>query len=72
MLNPENLGSVHVTVTAKEGIITAELTATNEAVKKALENQMQILKENFNNQGIKVEAVSVTIESHSFEGNTSF
>ncbi|SDN17534.1 flagellar hook-length control protein FliK [Lachnospira pectinoschiza] len=72
MLNPENLGSVHVTVTAKEGIITAELTATNEAVKKALENQMQTLKENFNNQGIKVEAVSVTIESHSFEGNTSF
>lgn len=71
MLNPENLGSVHVTVTAKEGIITAELTATNEAVKKALENQMQTLKENFNNQGIKVEAVSVTIESHSFEQNAN-
>ena len=72
MLNPENLGSVHVTVTAKEGIITAQLSATNEAVKKALENQMVTLKENFNNQGIKVAAVEVTVQSHGFENSTGF
>ncbi|WP_031556704.1 flagellar hook-length control protein FliK [Lachnospira multipara] len=69
MLNPENLGSVHITVTQKEGIITAHLTAQTEAVKKALENQMIALKENFNNQGIKIEAVEVTIQSHGFENN---
>lgn len=67
MLNPENLGSVHVTVTAKDGIVTAQLTAQNEQVKHALENQIVNLKENFENQGIKVDAVEVTIQSHSFE-----
>lgn len=67
MLNPENLGKVHVTVTAREGVVTAQLTAQNEQVKAALENQMTALKEHFNNQGIKVEAVEITIESHGFE-----
>jgi len=69
ILNPENLGSVHVTVSAKEGVITAQLTAENEQVKAALENQVIALKEHFNSQGMKVEAVEVTIESHSFESN---
>lgn len=67
MLNPENLGRVHVTVTAREGVVTAQLTAQNEQVKAALENQMTALKEHFNNQGVKVEAVEITIESHGFE-----
>ena len=67
MLNPENLGKVHITVTAREGVVTAQLTAQNEQVKAALENQMTALKEHFNNQGIKVEAVEITIESHGFE-----
>lgn len=67
MLNPENLGKVHVTVTAREGVVTAQLTAQNEQVKAALENQMTALKEHFNNQGIKVKAVEITIESHGFE-----
>ena len=67
MLNPENLGKVHVAVTAKQGIVTAQLTAQNEQVKAALENQMTALKEQFNNQGIKVEAVEITVQSHGFE-----
>lgn len=67
MLNPENLGKVHVAVTAKEGIVTAQLTAQNEQVKAALENQLTALKEQFNNQGIKVEAVEITVQSHGFE-----
>ena len=67
MLNPENLGKVHVAVTAKQGIVTAQLTAQNEQVKAALENQMTALKEQFNNQGVKVEAVEITVQSHGFE-----
>ena len=62
MLNPENLGKVHVAVTAKQGIVTAQLTAQNEQVKAALENQMTALKEQFNNQGVKVEAVEITVD----------
>lgn len=69
-LNPENLGKINLSVAAaKNGIITAQLTVENEAVKKAIENQLGILKENFNNQGIKIDAVEVTIASHSFEAN---
>ena len=68
-LNPENLGSVHIQVTAKAGSITAVITAQNEAVKQALESQVVQLKENLNEQGVKVEAVEVTIESHEFEQN---
>lgn len=67
MLNPENLGKVHVAVTVKQGIVTAQLTAQNEQVKAALENQMTALKEQFNNQGVKVEAVGITVQSHGFE-----
>ena len=67
MLNPENLGKVHVAVTAKQGIVTAQLTAQNEQVKAALENQLTALKEQFNNQGIKVEEVEITVQSHGFE-----
>lgn len=67
MLNPENLGKVHVAVTVKQGSVTAQLTAQNEQVKAALENQMTALKEQFNNQGVKVEAVEITVQSHGFE-----
>ena len=71
-LNPERLGSVHVTVTAKNGILSAQIAAQNEQVKTALENQVTALKENFQNQGIKVEAVEITVMTHQFEAGQNF
>lgn len=68
-INPENLGKIYVQVTAKEGVVTAHLAVQNEIVKEALENQTIQLRENMNQQGIKVEAVEVTIASHEFERN---
>ena len=68
-LNPENLGKITVNVTARDGIVTARLVAENEQVKQALESQMVTLKEKFENQGIKVDAVEITVQSHSFEAN---
>lgn len=68
-LNPAHLGKLYLQVTAKDGVITAQLAAQNEAVKDALESQVAILKENMNQQGLKVEAVEVTIASHEFEQN---
>ena len=74
-LHPASLGNVRVQVAAKEGVITATFTTQNEMVKNALEAQMVVLKDNFESQGIKVEAVEVTVASHAFEqnlnGNTS-
>lgn len=68
-LNPENLGKIYLQVISKDGAITAQLAAQNEAVKEVLESQIVILKDNMNQQGIKVEAVEVTIASHEFEQN---
>lgn len=66
-LNPEHLGKVNLTVTSKNGVITAQIVAQNEEVKKAIESQIATLKENFESQGIKIEAVEVTVQSHAFE-----
>lgn len=68
-LNPENLGKVYVHVSEKQGTITAQLTAQNENVKEALMQQAAILKENLNQQGIKVDAVEVTAGAHEFESS---
>lgn len=68
-LNPENLGKVYVHVSEKQGTITAQLTAQNENVKEALIQQAAILKENLNQQGIKVDAVEVTAGTHEFESS---
>ncbi len=68
-LNPENLGKIYLQVVSKEGAIIAQLAAQNEAVKEVLESQIAILKDNMNQQGMKVEAIEVTIASHEFERN---
>ena len=70
-LHPASLGTVKVALIAKEGVITATFTAENEAVRAALESQMVTLKQSFEEQGIKVEAVEVTVASHAFERNLS-
>lgn len=68
-LNPENLGRVYVHLSAKEGTVNAQFTATNEVVKEALEAQIITLKENLNQAGVKVDAVEITVSSHEFERN---
>ena len=68
-LNPESLGSLHIHLSSKQGNVTAQFVVQNEAVKAALEMQMVQLKENFAEQGIKVESVEVTVESHAFNQN---
>lgn len=72
MLNPEHLGSVHITVTARNGIVSAQIAAQNEQVKTALENQMVKLREQFESQGLKVDAVEITVMAHSFEAGQNF
>lgn len=68
-LYPAHLGRVTVQLVSKDGNITAQITAETEAAKNALETQLALLKENLNNQGLKIESVEVTIASHAFEQN---
>lgn len=65
-LHPASLGTVHVQIAAKDGVITAQFTAQNETVKTVLETQMIQLKEQFEEQGIKVNAVEVTVSNHAY------
>ncbi len=68
-LNPENLGRLVLSVTEKHGNVTAQITASNEQVKEALQTQMVELRSTLQAQGIKVEAVEVTVATHEFEQN---
>ncbi len=68
-LHPASLGNLRIQIAAKEGVITAVFTTENETVRAALEAQMVTLKENFAQQGVRVEAVEVTVASHAFEQN---
>lgn len=68
-LTPESLGTLHVQVASKSGVLTANFMAENETVKAVLESQMVQLKESFAEQGVKVEAIEVTVQTHEFERN---
>lgn len=68
-LHPASLGNVRVQVASRDGVITANFTTQNEQVRAALEAQVVQLKEQLNEQGIKVEAIEVTVSSHAFERN---
>lgn len=68
-LNPESLGKINVQVVVKEGIVTAQIVAQNEAVKEAIESQITVLKDNMAGQDIKIQEVEVTVSSHAFEEN---
>ena len=60
-LNPASLGRVNLTVAATAGTATATLVVENQMAKEALESQMIHLKETFAEQGLKVDAVEVTV-----------
>ncbi len=68
-LHPESLGRLQIHVSSKGGVVTANFITQNEAVKAALESQMVQLKENFAEQGVKVEAIEVTVQTQEFERN---
>ena len=66
-LHPASLGNIKVQLASTEGVLTAIFTTENEAVKAALEAQLVQLKENFTQQGLKVESVEVNVSAQGFE-----
>ena len=68
-LHPASLGTVNVSLTTKGGVLTAEFITQNEAVKAAIETQAVQLRENLEQQGVKVEAIEVSVASHQMEKN---
>lgn len=68
-LHPASLGNVNILLTSGKDGIVAKFTAQNQLVKEAVEAQMVQLQQKFDEQGIKVTSIEVTIASHGFEQN---
>ena len=77
-LHPASLGKMYLQVTEEGGTITAKLYTENHDVKAAMETQMAILKDTWNQQGMKVNAIEISVGTREFEeqldaqANTSF
>ena len=65
-LSPERLGKMLLTVSSKEGVMTASFTVQNAEAKAALESQMITLRENLEQKNLKVEAVEVSVSDFAF------
>ncbi|MBE5882281.1 MAG: hypothetical protein E7289_08260 [Lachnospiraceae bacterium] len=68
-LHPVELGTVNLQVVAKDGAVSARLAVQDEAVRAALESQVIQLRESLQAQGLKIDAVEVTVATHEFEQN---
>ncbi len=67
-LHPASLGTVNVMIEqAKDGNMIAKFMTQNEDVRTVIESQLQMLQEKFNEQGIKVTAVEVTVNTGGFD-----
>ena len=69
-LHPASLGNVRVNLTASGGQVSAQFVAQNETVRAAIESQIVQLTNQLEEQGVKIEAVEVTLASHQFESRS--
>ncbi len=65
-LHPASLGTVNVQIMARESGLTAHFTTQNETVRAVIETQLIQLKNQFEEHGIKVDAVEVTVANHAY------
>lgn len=68
-LNPENLGKLYLNISEHEGVVRAQITTQTETVREALETQLVELRQSLSQQGVKVEAIEVSVATHEFEQN---
>ncbi len=66
VLSPESLGRVELNIVSKDGIMTAQLTTQTQVAKEAIESQIVTLQESLDNQGLKVDAIEVTVSDFHF------
>lgn len=67
VLTPETLGKVNLTVSTKDGVMTAHMVTETQTAKEAIESQIATLKDTLEAQGLKVDAVEVTVEANNFD-----
>ncbi len=67
-LQPESLGKVDLQVTLQDGKMVAEIKTESETVKNIIEGQLIQLKETFEQQGLKVTSVDVSVSQNGLSG----
>lgn len=65
-LTPESLGKVSLNIVSQHGAMTARFTAQTELARQAIESQLVTLRENLEKQGLKVDAIEVTVSDFGF------
>lgn len=69
-LHPESLGRVDILLSqGANGDVVARFATENDTVKAALESQMPELQKRFQEQGIRVNSVEVTVDQRAFDGD---
>ena len=68
-LHPASLGNIQISLVNRDGALTANFACQDDQVRAVLENQMIQLQERFEEQGIKVTSIEVSVGTHSFEEN---
>ena len=62
-LDPPHLGTVQMTVTAQQGVVTANLQTSTETAKQVLEADLALLRQSLSEAGIVVDTVNVSVGS---------
>ena len=70
-LHPASLGNIQINLVHKDGAVTANFIAADEQVRAVLENQMIQLQERFEEQGIKVNSIEVSVGAQLSDQNLS-
>ncbi len=60
-LHPESLGTLNIHLSSHEGNVTAQFITQNEDVRATLQSQLLELRAVLENQGVKIDAVEVTV-----------
>jgi hypothetical protein len=67
-LEPAHLGSIRMSVTADQGVVTAHLRAGTESVRQALEAGIVALRQSLADSGIRVDSISVSVGDNLGQG----
>ncbi len=68
-LHPASLGTIQVQLESTGDAVNAHFIAQNDAVKAILESQLVELKQQFQEQGVKVNDIEVSVSTQTFEQN---
>lgn len=69
ILRPEHLGKVNVNIVSNNGVVSAQFTAQSQQAADALNKNIDTLKQNLIDQGLKISEVSVRVQETS-QGET--